>query len=483
MSSIPVLTPDARHFARRWSGGLNPHLVTQVQHRGGGRPWFTSQLSPAQLADTYGEEIKTWFPRLRRTPEQLFNLQAGGGEGVWETLADLGRFSVAMQIHSNRQVKEQLVSFWSNLLHVPIDSDPAGFWRVAYDQTIRRYSLDTFENLLQHAITHPAMGLSLNNAESTKDAPNENLGRELLELHTVGVESGFTEADVKASAKLLTGYRVWVWYPSFTAAYTPGDHYTGPLSVLGFHHDNADPDGRAATAAYLRYLAHDPATATRLARRLCVKFANENPSDDLVSTVAKAYLDHGTAITPTLLALVGHPEFVDPVKSMGAKLRTPQEDYVATVRALSIQLSRPTADASFANAMLYQCYDLGQHPFGWSAPNGYPEVNAAWASAGRILTSFAMHRSVACKFWPNQGAVLWKKADLVPRLPTTLSHLIDAVGLKVLGQSPGPELTRGIATVLGMPQSLVLGPHELTDYWLLRTILTSLLDSPLHLHR
>lgn len=177
MSSIPVLTPNARHFARRWSGGLNPHLVTQVQHRGGGRPWFTSQLSPAQLADTYGEEIKTWFPRLRRTPEQLFNLQAGGGEGVWETLADLGRFSVAMQIHSNRQVKEQLVSFWSNLLHVPIDSDPAGFWRVAYDQTIRRYSLDTFENLLQHAITHPAMGLSLNNAESTKDAPNENLGQ------------------------------------------------------------------------------------------------------------------------------------------------------------------------------------------------------------------------------------------------------------------------------------------------------------------
>jgi hypothetical protein len=115
-----------------------------------------------------------------------------------------------------------------------------------------------FEKQLQATITHPAMGLYLDNAFSSRESPNENLGRELLELHTVGVDAGYTEDHVKASARTLTGYRVDLYYPSFRAWYDTGWHDTQPVEVMGFSHPNGAADGRPATMAYLSYLAKHP---------------------------------------------------------------------------------------------------------------------------------------------------------------------------------------------------------------------------------
>ena len=147
-------------------------------------------------------------------------------QGSWEVAVDLSRWTVTRRIHSRRQVHEVMTDFWSNLLNVSLFHDDAVFWRMHYDRTIRRDALTSFDSLLRAAITHPAMGLYLDNAFSTKDAPNENLGRELLELHTVGVDAGYTEADVKASARMLTGYRVDLWWPEFRAYYSAADHDT-----------------------------------------------------------------------------------------------------------------------------------------------------------------------------------------------------------------------------------------------------------------
>jgi uncharacterized protein (DUF1800 family) len=352
------------------------------------------------------------------------------------------------------------------------------FWRNSYDQMIRTYALDTFENLLLHSTTHPAMGLFLNNAISTKDAPNENLGRELLELHTVGLN--YTESDVKNSARILTGYRADVWWPKFQQFYDPAVHATGKVKVLGFSHANSAKDGRPATQAYLKYLAHHPLTADRIARRLCVRFVSDTPSKSLVSAVSKAYLSHGTAIKPTLLALVDHPEFA---ASAGAKVRTPIDDYVATVRALGITLGKPTTGDSFANAMHWQYSDAGQSPYAWPAPNGFPEVNAAWTSAGRILTSFSLHRDLAAHWWPTKQATFPTDASLLPTLPATLQAVVDHVALRVLGQTPGAAISNGIATLLGMSLTHKVSASEAGQYWMLRGIVSSLLDSPIHLHR
>ncbi|MCW2759015.1 MAG: hypothetical protein JWO46_2761, partial [Nocardioidaceae bacterium] len=468
-----------RHLLRRFSAGITPALAQAVTDAGSARAWFAAQLDPAGVADPDGDSVAAWFPTLQRDAATIFQRQVDDVQGSWEVMEDLSRWTVTRRIHSTRQVQELMVDFWSNLLHVPLNGDPAVFWRVDYDQMIRRYALTTFEDLLRNAITHPAMGLNLSNAVSTKDAPNENLGRELLELHTVGVGT-YTEADVKASARMLTGYRVDVWWPSFRSFYDTTWHDATPVTVMGFTDPNGSADGRASTTKYLKYLAHHPATAQRIARRLAVKFVRDDPSDSLVNAVAGAYLDSGTAIKTTLLALVDHPDFA---AAAGLKVRMPLEDYVAMVRGLGITLQQPTREESFAKAMHWQYSDAGQAPYDWPAPNGFPEVNAAWSSAGRVLTSFALHRVMAAHWWPNEGAVLPELTSYFPPLPATLQTVIDTVGLRVLGQAPGPQISQGIATLVGMSLSANVTASKASQDWFVIGMVASLLDSPLHLHR
>lgn len=468
-----------RHLVKRFSWGLTPGLAAQVRAAGGGPAWFEKQLSPGQVSDRPGNTVDTWFPSVRRTPKEIFQRNVDDIQGAWEVAADLSRWTVSRRIASNRQVQEVMVDFWSNLLNVSLFHDDAIFWRMDYDRVIRANALTSFEKLLHATITHPAMGLYLDNAFSSKEAPNENLGRELLELHTVGVDAGYTEDHVKASARILTGYRVDVWWPEFRAFYDTQRHDTQPVEVMGFRHANSAADGRAATLAYLSYLAKHPATAERLARRLCVKFVSDQPSAAIVRAVAKAYRDNGTAIKPTLLALVRHPDFAD---AAGRKVRTPIEDYVATVRALGIRLLEPTSDDSFAHAM-YWHYDDAQAPYEWPAPNGYPEVDGAWASAGRLLTSFTIHRDLAARWWPTDQARFPAERSLLPEMPATLGAVIDHHGRRMLGERPSDAVRNGIAKLLGIPLSKRLSVADALEYWTLRGILSSLLDSPQHLHR
>ena len=470
----------SRHLVKRFSWGLTPELVAQVRAAGGGRGWFEQQLRPSQVPDARGGEIDGWFPWVRTEARQVFDNNEAGVRGAWEVATDLSRWTVARRIASSRQLLEVMVDFWSNLLNVSLFHDDAIFWRTDYDRVIRANALGSFEDLLQAAVTHPAMGLYLDNASSTKEAPNENLGRELLELHTVGVDGGYTEDDVKASARMLTGYRADVWWPKFQAFYDTKRHDTQPVTVLGFHSVNSDADGRSATLAYLSYLAKHPTTAARLARRLCVKFVSDQPSDAIVQAVASAYRSSGTDIPSTLRALVSHPDFA---KAVGQKVRTPTEDYIATVRALGIRLLPPTEDESFANAMYWQYSDLGHAPYEWPTPDGYPEVDAVWATAGRVLTSFETHRSLAARWWPTKGASFPRFASFLPPMPATLGTVINTVAVRTMGEKPTPAVRDGISQLLGIPLSQKLSRSEALEYWTIRGILASLLDSPLHMHR
>jgi uncharacterized protein (DUF1800 family) len=373
-----------------------------------------------------------------------------------------------------------MVDFWSNLLNVSLFHDESIYWRADYDRVIRKHALTSFEQLLRAAITHPAMGLYLDNAYSTKDSPNENLGRELLELHTVGVDGGYTEEHVKASARMLTGYRVDIWGEEFRAFYDKSWHDTQPVQILGFHHANRAADGRAATTALLSYLAKHPATAHRIARRLCVKFVSDQPSEAIVAAVARAYRNHDTAIKPTLRALVDHPDFA---AGAGKKVRTPTEDYVASVRALGIRPQRPRSDDAFVNAMYWHYSETGQPPYEWATPDGYPEDDRSWSSAGRLLSGFTTHRDLAARWWPTEDAQFPKMASLLPPMPATLGTVIDHVGTRMLGQKPPAATREGIAQLLGTPLTTRLTEDDALEYWTLRGILASLLDSPVHLHR
>jgi hypothetical protein len=289
----------------RLSGGATPALARQLRAAGGPRAWFESQLAPGSIPDGYANGMRSWFPETRYESPLLWKRHKAGDYPLWEVAADLQSWTLLRRIHSNRQLQEVMTDFWSNLLHIPAGDDKSYTWRWDYDATLRRHALGRFDAMLQAAITHPAMGCYLDNAQSSDVSLNENLGRELLELHTLGVGARYTEDDVKMSARILTGYNVDMW-DTFEAWYAKYDHYVGPVRVLRFTDPNAHADGRPVVARYLRYLAHHPATARRIARRLCVRHRHQG--DPARPGVAPG------------LPLLGRPEGAYPGRGRGRQL-------------------------------------------------------------------------------------------------------------------------------------------------------------------
>lgn len=477
---MPLSVPSTqdRHLLSRFSYGVTPALARQAAARGGAGRWLEWQMRPGAVHDAYAAGLAEWFPYLAYTPGKLWQANISGARDGWQVMYDFVRWTLLRRTFSQRQLLEVMTDFWSNLLYVPAPEDKAWPHRIRYDQTIRAHALGRFDDMLVAAITHPAMGCFLDNAQSTVWKLNENLGRELLELHTVGRASGYTERDVLSSARILTGYRVDMW-DSWVGFYSADDHYTGPVEVLGFSHPNGRPDGRAVAEAYLRYLARHPATARNIARRLCVRFVSDRPSLAHVNAVAKAFTAAGTDIKAALRALVRHPDFA---ASVGAKVRTPSEDAVASYRALGVGVARPRTDDDFANAVAWHTDFIGQRPFDWPRPDGPPDVADAWTSAGRMLNSWSVHRSLGSGWWT--GGVTYRPfQDWLPPLPASLDRVVDHVARRLLARPASDGLRAGVATHLGMSRSQSISTADDLGDWRMDMLLTTLLNSPDHMTR
>jgi uncharacterized protein (DUF1800 family) len=272
----------------RFSYGLNPTLAHQVRKAGGGHAWFERQLRPSTIADGDAAKVDTWWPELRFSPTKLWQRQIQQVQGGWEVMANYQRRALQRRLRTNRPVLEMMSEFWENHLNVPVNGDAQFTYRAAYGDMIRKHALGRFSDLLVHAITHPAMLIYLDQATSTKAHPNENLGRELLECHTVG-RGHYTEDHVKASARILTGYTVDMW-DTWQALYNPEEHWRGTVKVMGFKDSNKKKDGQKLTRRYLDYLAHHPDTARRIAWKLATKFVRDDPSSALVGHLATGLL-------------------------------------------------------------------------------------------------------------------------------------------------------------------------------------------------
>ena len=184
--TVQLLSAPDRHLVSRFSYGITPGLADDVRRAGGGRAWFEQQLTPARVPDRAANDLVNWWPSLRRGAADLWQRQQNDIEGGWQVMESYQRWSLLRRILSNRQLHEVMTEFWLHHLNVPANGDATFTYRTSYDLVVRDHALGRFEDLLHAAITHPAMGIYLNNAVSTKSHPNENLGRELLELHTVG---------------------------------------------------------------------------------------------------------------------------------------------------------------------------------------------------------------------------------------------------------------------------------------------------------
>lgn len=432
--------------------------------------WYKQQVAYGTTYRGYGghSSVAAQGPLLTMTPWDVRQyLKAQGNEYGWTAMDQLTRVTIGLQTWSRAQLYETLVDLFSNHLNVANHNGDVWNTRAAYDRdVIRRHAMGSFTDMLLASARHPAMLAYLNLAESSKRQVNENYGRELLELHTVG--RVYTEQDVKGAALLLTG-RTVDQYSHYV--YDPWRHPVGPVTVLGFRSDNATPEaGEAEGDALIRYLASHPATAKRLATKLCLRYVSDAPSATLVNAVAKAYLANHTQILPMVLTILRSDEFW---QSRGAKVRRPTENLVATLRILGVKV----ADWGKALETLHwMSAQVGHAPLDWKSPDGYPDVAAAWRSSSTLLSTWTYHLGFADDWWDGYGT--WSKTALYGRTPRTSGEAIVLLTRRLTGMTWTSAHRAALQAFLGEPAATPLADSRLR--WLLPALIGVILDGPHH---
>lgn len=471
-----ILSRSEQHLASRFSYGVNDQLIADIRKAGSAEKWFKKQLKPAKVSDRAGDRVAAWFPLLKDSPSTAWRKVKKSQRSAWDYGVNFVGYSIARRIETRRQVLEVMTDFWSNLLYIPMGEDRSFPHRRSYDKAVRSHALGSYRALLRATVTHPAMSGWANNAENTKAGINENLGRELLELFTVG-RGAYSENDVKNSARILTGYDVAV-FEDFHASYKPERHWVGPIHVLTFRHANRSADGRAAVNDYLDYLARHPATARRIARRLCVKFVSDTPSKSIVKAVARAYTKSDTNIPATLKALVGHKDFG---KAKRHKVRMPSEDIINTARVLRMRPTGGTSQKAFAKHLMYMSEEVGQAPYRWPRPDGFPEDSGSWLSSARMLRSWNIHYALAGNWWdsaqvsrPSRNAQLPSKREF----PISIGQLVEHQSRVLLGRSSTTDMRKNAAKALGQKASVVFQTRKDVSEWQWVVIQGAVLNSP-----
>ena len=458
-------TDPVWHLLRRATFGPTPQLVADVRAIGP-TAWLDQQLAPAAIDDSACDAYLTRYPTLGKTTPQIRAMTA---QYSWDAMYDLIRGTLARALWSKRQLFEVMIEFWSNHFNIATptgevwDLKPVDDWKI-----IRRNALGRFADLLQASAKSPAMLRYLDNDDSSVDTLNENYGRELLELHTVGVDAGYDHAMVVDSARLLTGYTIGR-HGEF--AYYNDWRYIGPVTVLGFTHPNTDDfDGLHVAEKYLDYLAHHPATARRIATKLARRFVSDDPPASLVTTLTSVYLSSDTAIAPVLRALFGSPEFA---ASIGQKARRPLDDVIATARTLG---TAPAAgDHSSLGSLQWLLGGMGQALLAWVPPDGYPDTTEAWMSTVGTLGRWNAHIGLVQNWWKDGMSTATPAAALGAAPAATCGALVDQVSLRLLGIRL--SAAQRAALLAFLPATETTSSAD-TVRWRLDLLFALVLDSP-----
>ena len=281
----PLTWDPTAHLLSRFAFGPTP---SQRRHlaKVGPSHWYANQIEFARKHHGYSGHrgIARVGPLLNLSPYGVRQwLIRHGNEYGWDAMDQLTEVTLGLQGWSPAQLYETLVDLFSNHLNVPNHNGDVWNTRHAYDRdVIRKHAMGRFSDMLLASARHPAMLIYLSLADSTKAAVNENYGRELLELHTVGLH--YSERDVQNTARMLTGRTLDEHQHYVFDEYI---HPRGRIKVLGFSHPNSHPaQGQQAGDELLRYLAHHPDTAANIARNAASPGAWGARCDDSCMTAA-----------------------------------------------------------------------------------------------------------------------------------------------------------------------------------------------------
>ena len=366
--------------------------------------------------------------RLARRPLLGMDARAIGRLDGGETRAYHENLEAYLLRHtrSRRRLAARLAAFWANHFYVPAEA--AGAHLGSYLRTLEARALGGFRDLLLAVARHPAMLVYLNNDSNVADHPNENYARELLELHTLGVDGGYTEHDVKEAARALTG---WTTHPRTEGGFyfDPGVHDDGPKQILG----RRFPAGRGIEDGLqlLDLLARHPSTARFVARKLGQWFVSDDPPKGLIDRLAAVFTRERGQMRPVLRALFAAPEFY---AARGQRLRTPLEFLTAAME---------TTGTEFTDAwrLLDTLDRLGQPFLGWKTPDGFPTHAAAWAGTSSLLARWqvALELTQEADGDPEGGWGLLAHLEERPPAAATAGAWVRAAARRVWGREPSPE--------------------------------------------
>ena len=378
---------------------------------------------------------------------------------------------------SDRQLLEVMTAFWENHFSVSADKMPNPFTLVDYDHAIRAHALGKFRDLLGAVATSPAMLFYLDNYQSAVDSAhpteiewrleqrrwahppfgdtslvhavvrrrsgiNENYARELMELHTLGVDGGYTQQDVQNVARCLTGWGIDNFNVGGTFAFHPALHDAGEKVVLGVR----IPGGRGIEDGQqvLDILARHPSTARFIARKLVVHFVSDSAPPALVERAAKTYLRTDGDIRAVLRTIVTSREF-NSRAAYRSKVKTPFELVASILRVMNA-----APDTTQQHAQLLA--RLGQPIFGRQTPDGWPDQAEAWMNTGALLNRVNLGAQVAASQVPSVKVAAWTPATRM--LAMSGAEQVDAVIHGLLAGDASAETRSALLAVQGSPATL-----------------------------
>ncbi|MEP7013708.1 MAG: DUF1800 domain-containing protein [Acidobacteriota bacterium] len=462
----------AAHLLSRFTFGARPGEVDRVLDLGLDR-WLASQLAaeePEAILDRRGRTL----PALALTGPEIVARYPRKGQrakaaGATESPRELVRQLVGWKLWrvqlAENQLAEVLAEFWFNHFNVSATDNAARPHLLSFERdAIRPRVLGRFRSLLGAVARHPAMLLYLDNARSTAAAGaptlvpdrfgrraemktkrprglNENFGRELMELHTLGVDGGYTQQDVIEVARAFTGWTVGP--PGLAGAgefrFRPGAHDSGPKTVLG--QSLARGRGIEDGEQVLDLLAVHPKTAAHIAGKLAVRFVGDRPGPDLVARLARTFLGSGGDLRATVADLSIAPEFWDG-EAQGAKIKSPLELAASALRGLDAVLLEPVG-------LGREIARMGQKLYAYEAPTGYPDRAEAWVNSGSLLARMSFGLELAANSISGVEVDLGRMFSA--REPASASAALEAATERLMPERDGEAIRRRLTPWLGAP--------------------------------
>ena len=346
-------------------------------------------------------------------------------------------------LYSPNQVQEQMTWFWLNHFSVHQGKSNLRAMLGDYeDSAIRTHALGKFRNLLGAVVLHPAMLRYLDNDQNAAGHLNENFARELMELHTLGVDGGYSQRDVQELARVLSGAGVNLggnppgqkkelqgyYLRQGLFEFNPARHDFGPKQLLG---QAIKGQGLAEINEALDRLATQPATARFISRKLALYWLSDTPPEALVQRMAQSFVQSGGDIASTLQTLFAAPEFA---AAAGGKFKDPMRYVVSAVRLAYDQ--KPVLNVG---PMLNWLNRMGEPLYGRVTPDGYPLLASAWDSPGQMATRFEIAKAIG-----SGNAGLFKTEGAQPLERAAFPQLSNALYFQSIAATLAPASVRAL---------------------------------------